>query len=398
MKNRDNAGLILALGVLAPLFAFVDARWITPLGIGMAVLALAYLIVTRRRPPLVWIPFLLGLAMVVWAGISVIWSITPEDTLVSTGKLAGNLLMASTLSGLALGISDDGARTVRNALRYGYPVWLSLLTLEILLKGPLSFYFWGFHWWGYGPFWLIGSMTATVLLVWPWLLTVPERRRVAAGAFVFVLLAFLGYRASALTLVVAMLVALACAMFCHWAPKARYLLVAGLAAFVLTAPYVVENLIPAEKLGAISATPNSFVHRTYIWRFVAQQIEAHPVLGRGHNSARSLPGGKMRAVDPTRGDLGQMVPLHPHQSALQIWVELGAVGAVIFAAFLAWAVSVAGRTRERSSVIPLGQAMTVIVLGMGSYGVWQSWWLNTIVITTSITIALMRTNGDQRPA
>ena len=68
--------------------------------------------------------------------------------------------------------------------------------------------------------------------------------------------------------------------------------------------------------------------------------------------------------------------MHPHDAALQIWLELGLPGVLLFAALwlglLRRAASQADRLRRATSVA----AMTAyLVISAVSFGVWQSWWL-----------------------
>ena len=85
-----------------------------------------------------------------------------------------------------------------------------------------------------------------------------------------------------------------------------------------------------------------------------------PILGWGIDTARSLPGGKIQvtiarpaAQGETTGPSAEsgseppltveLLPLHPHNAALQVWVELGAVGAVLAMALVVLTVSRVGR-------------------------------------------------------
>ncbi len=87
-------------------------------------------------------------------------------------------------------------------------------------------------------------------------------------------------------------------------------------------------------------------HRVTIWRFTAQRIAERPLLGWGMDASRGFPGGDhevvvRRYVDGVRAaELTEpMLPLHPHNAVLQLWLELGVVGAIIFSAFLIWLLS-----------------------------------------------------------
>ena len=65
----------------------------------------------------------------------------------------------------------------------------------------------------------------------------------------------------------------------------------------------------------------SWFARAGIWRFVSGEVLSHPLIGWGMDASRMWP---------------NLIPLHPHNAALQVWLELGAVGAAIVIVFWAW--------------------------------------------------------------
>ena len=76
--------------------------------------------------------------------------------------------------------------------------------------------------------------------------------------------------------------------------------------------------------------PNSAVHRIKIWEFVAKKISERPLLGWGMNSSKHFSDGKNMVYTVSGEYLGEALPLHPHNTILQIWVELGLPGILVF--------------------------------------------------------------------
>jgi 2-polyprenyl-3-methyl-5-hydroxy-6-metoxy-1,4-benzoquinol methylase len=132
----------------------------------------------------------------------------------------------------------------------------------------------------------------------------------------------------------------------------------------------------------------SSLHRLHIWTFAEARIQEKPLLGWGLDSSRSIPGGN-RGI-PGYGT-AEYMPLHPHNGALQIWMELGLVGTLAFALVL-WRlfekVSRLGEDRAlaAAAITPLAAYLTQ---GMLSFGLWQSWWLSSLALCL-ISIALLR--------
>ncbi len=135
----------------------------------------------------------------------------------------------------------------------------------------------------------------------------------------------------------------------------------------------------------------SLHHRLLIWEFVATKIAERPITGWGFNSARALPGGQ-DAVRPEFRNLPgwESVPLHPHNGALQIWLELGLPGGLLAAAICgAVFIAIYRSAPDRVTAATLASATCVwLVIANASYGIWQNWWQSTVWIAVAIGIAL----------
>jgi O-antigen ligase len=80
------------------------------------------------------------------------------------------------------------------------------------------------------------------------------------------------------------------------------------------------------------------------------------------------------------GNIEQM-PLHPHNAALQIWLEAGGIGAALTSLFVLLALSTAARRWPLSrpgAAASLSFAVAALLIAGLSYGIWQTWWLATL--------------------
>lgn len=108
--------------------------------------------------------------------------------------------------------------------------------------------------------------------------------------------------------------------------------------------------------------PPSWDHRLNIWAYTANLIVEHALRGWGIDASRMFPA----------------IPLHTHNAALQLWLELGSVGAALAAAFFAWVVyRIVAWTGDdrRDGAMAAGTLVSYLVIGGLSFGVWQEWWL-----------------------
>lgn len=149
-----------------------------------------------------------------------------------------------------------------------------------------------------------------------------------------------------------------------------------LAAIVLLMPWALLALQP----GLEALRPHvgaSWAARVDIWLFAAEHAAQRPLLGWGLDASRTF---------------GEAIPLHPHNGPLQLWLELGALGALVAAAFWALLLRQAGRLAslgEGRAAPPAAAATVYFVIGALSFGVWQEWWLalGTLAAVWAVLVA-----------
>lgn len=174
-------------------------------------------------------------------------------------------------------------------------------------------------------------------------------------------------------------------------------------ALVMASPLAVDMPPSLDLATRYPALPSSTLHRTMIWHFAATKAMERPVLGWGLDASRIVPGGEERepvwerpnSSAPPKIVNEQRIPLHPHDFALQVWLEMGAVGAVLVAGLLG-ALVVAGARLRRGA--PRAGAMTTIAAAMVvaavSYGAWQAWWVASLWLTAALAARMLAGNAD----
>jgi len=136
--------------------------------------------------------------------------------------------------------------------------------------------------------------------------------------------------------------------------------------------------------------PHSAYHRLLIWNFTAEKALERPLTGWGFASSRALPGGKENL-----GMQMESLPLHPHNGVLQIWVELGAVGALLAALMCLSITKCLGRLQpgpDKAAGISLFTCAFVIICV--SHGIWQGWWMAALFLSVAFFIGAKRKNPE----
>lgn len=163
----------------------------------------------------------------------------------------------------------------------------------------------------------------------------------------------------------------------RWPKVAPRVLAVSAGLFILLAPWLVLAARNSGLLEAAqAAAPQSWADRIGYWGNAANWAAADPILGWGLDASRMFSPG---------------IKLHPHDAALQIWMELGMVGAL--AAAIVWGMTFARLARPRPGLIAGAQAAAAaayFVIGAVSFGVWQEWWLALAALTAAACAAVRR--------
>lgn len=143
-----------------------------------------------------------------------------------------------------------------------------------------------------------------------------------------------------------------------------------------------------DRLGiALDSLPRSARHRVYIYDFVAAKSGQYPLFGWGLGMSRSIPGGD--ALTPM--GVGQLLPSHPHNGALQMVLELGLLGLALFGYALYKATTFfwgdRGDPWRRRALAGITTAFATMT--MFSYSVWASWWLASGVLAVALACWLL---------
>lgn len=153
-------------------------------------------------------------------------------------------------------------------------------------------------------------------------------------------------------------------------------------------PLVLDRVAVAfvedENVSTDGADPvvGSVAHHYQIWRFAADRAAERPFLGWGFNSSRMLPGGHQLMAENA-----ELLPLHPHNAVLQVWLELGVPGLLLLC-FVLWRTYMPPGWQDFTRRELLTRTLTVsavFIAASATFGIWQSWWLSAIALALAST-------------
>lgn len=129
-------------------------------------------------------------------------------------------------------------------------------------------------------------------------------------------------------------------------------------------------------------------HRLAIWNYTSEKIFQRFLFGHGIYSSKKLGEIDKITLDEYNITLNTnerktyaAIPLHPHNYALQIWLELGLFGVIIFIILLASLFKkllTYSYLNKFSYSLIAGSLFCIIIINQSSFGLWQFWWLSAI--------------------
>lgn len=234
------------------------------------------------------------------------------------------------------------------------------------------------------------------LLYFPFATILWKRRHragaIAAGVLLLVALFLLSSDAAILSLIVGVMVA---SLVIFLGRPGVLVIAAVVCAVFITAPTLSKTFLPPPPLQGLNATsPSSADHRRMIWQFVNGRIDQKPLWGWGMDSSRNIPKEEFR-ISP----ILEILPLHPHNAALQVRLELGLPGAILVSTFIAamfWTLSPPGIPVPQRAV---GAAVicSYLTIAFISYGVWQNWWVAVAWAVAGITCLIANPKDTGQP-
>ena len=387
------SGVAIFVVVMTPLLAYLAPLGFAPLIALAGLLALPGLRLTRAAAP----PLLILVVLAVWAAVSLTWSPAAVDPAklksyddVETLTALKLLLQLATYGAAVValrGLSEAGARRAAAVLAYGLVALACVAAIDAFSEASL---YQVLHKVTGDPMRPDIAMVkvslstyALALLFWPASLILSRRH----GPQLVLLMALGAVATSVMTSSDACLAALAAGGLAWMLVRVFGLGGAKLLVGLVAAPFVLAPLalLIGVETGFVAwlhrLVPASWDARLDIWTFAADHIREHPFRGWGLDASRTF---------------GAAIPLHTHNAQLQLWLELGAIGAALAGVFFCWLAYGVVRISERSrgeGAMAAGALVAYLVIGALSFGVWQEWWIGLGALTL-IACGLARATGE----
>jgi hypothetical protein len=326
---------------------------------------------------------LLG-SLLLWGIVSALWSVNPMRSLVVAARLAGLFTVGVALAAGAELVAAPRRQTF--LLLIGMALGIAMVTIDLATAGSLSSLVSDRV---FRPTWLNQASVSFALLVWPASAVLISLGQTIFAALLAGVTAVTVYALAGTSAKVVLLAGPAMGLLLYRARPvvARAALAISIIA-VIAAPLTFARLERLPGLGEIADNFKiSAGHRLLIWSFAGDRIAERPVTGWGLDSSRAIPGG-----DDLIRPRETWMPLHPHNAALQVWLELGAPGAALFALLAAIVWGALARVEwPPLFAAAAGASLTIaFVECFATYGIWQEWWIGTLSLSLFLVLVMAR--------
>lgn len=342
-----------------------------------------------KKPALPHMTFSFIAPVLVLGFISALWALDPGGSFGRAGKLAAIMVFSALLLGVAgkIKISSlrPGAWLIPAALLAG----AALITFELNFGAPLHRLF-------REPQTLIpdavfnrGATTYVICAV-PALAILrcylnPRIVYALFGVIFAALMLSIESQSAQLALLLALLFMIA---FPYRRKGAWVALGITIAVLIIAAPFLAITAFAAlaEPLNAIPFFKQGYAGaRLEIWDYVSRYALQRPLTGYGLEASRVI----------TDFDSAQIYQqgtsiLHPHNFALQLWLEFGVIGAAFGVAFCAKILQTIYKLKESQARLCLPVFIACLSVAATGYGMWQSWWIGLLFLASALCIIALR--------
>jgi exopolysaccharide production protein ExoQ len=331
-----------------------------------------------------------SLAFLAWALVSILWSSSPATT--ALGLLEALVPAASALI-IAVGLSGQmrhfRSRTAALGLAFGLALACAVMLFDLAtgmsLQRALG---------NRAQAFALNRAILTVLVVSTPVLWWLARDRLLPRSVYLVfggLLAVCVISSHSGAAVLGSAGALLIYALARYAPRSAVgALLIGAFLSLAAAPVIGETLFRSISKGAHERmTGASSEARVAIWRSFEVVVRERPLLGWGFGVSSVIADDpRVRQIDP---DTRAMLNVgHPHNAALQIWVELGAVGAALAFLVLAFLLRSIARHDADAAAPRLALVAGASVVALVGHGAWQGWWIASL----GLAAVLFRTASE----
>ncbi len=350
-------------------------------------------------PPLIALVFFLGYkaahgkwpiiprAFLLWAAafpalmaLSALWSIEPAESLMRGVKTLPITLGGAILIALALKEDEDLQSKFRHYFPIAVFISVSVLAFDLYSHGAIYHLFHEPRADGrFSVSKLNRAAVVAALCFFPAMLCLlhgasPRGERLFRGAAIAIILALALWQTGSFA---AQMALVAGALFFAVFPVRSKIAWPGIAGILIgltfAAPWIAQIMFGmiAPMFAHTSFLSDAYVTlRMDIWDFVSRRALERPLTGFGADATEFI-----KNFDSSGLYWKSKQVLHPHNFAIQLWIEFGVMGPLLMGAFFMDFLQKLSRQNAMDSRIMGGLFIAVLLISASAFGFWQTYWI-----------------------
>ncbi len=133
--------------------------------------------------------------------------------------------------------------------------------------------------------------------------------------------------------------------------------------------------------------------RIEIWHFVSTRALQSPLIGHGIEATKVI---KDFETEKLYHEATHV--LHPHNVAVQLWIEFGILGAAIISGLTGYLLLLIKKLNLEQQRIALPTFIACLSVAATGYGFWQSWWLGLLFMVAGLCILAIKLVDEKNGA
>lgn len=399
-ETKWSARLAMFMVFIAPILPVVILKSMAPIFIAGAILiSIAWMIENRRIVPY-FVPSITFpmFALLIYTALSLIWTINFEAGLGKYGRLLLFILPFLSVFGIFQTFTKKQYERILLTLSLGLLCGAALYFFEYYTQNMV------FHMIDPGDAHKPSDVIQNKTLYMFFLMMIPaayycyqkksnKNMLLMGGILIISIPIFIWISMNSSMRVISFVTGVGVvASFYMRAYMTRYIVGFLIILTVLTAPIFAQSLRHVDGIME-SSLSNALKSRIEIWDFSSRRAIEKPVLGWGLKSSPFIP---PRGENSVLYDFEMPIRhLHPHDGVIQIWLELGIVGVIIFLSFLGGIWRAIGEISSESvqKFAALSFAVGFLYI-LPSFGIWQTWFMSTLSIFALMVISIVHYMDD----
>ncbi len=362
------------IGVIAPrAFSFI------PPTLGL-IAFIEYIFTYKKTPKIDWVLLSFISVFLMFAGISYFWAVNPDATIMRVIKLTAIIIPSLLLLFTARSVNIVNIQAFKY-LPYTLIFASILLIIETYLKYPI------YHFLRslpaeevVAPAKINWSLIIISLLIWPVLLNLwLEKNKLLIPAVLIAVFSAI-FSATSQSAMVALIFGSLSLFLSFKKPKCLlYAICSATIIGIIISPWLAQWLYNLRPEILVDWRNASAGQRMELWDFVARRALEQPWYGWGIEATKYI-----KDFDSAQILYLRTRVFHPHNFALQLWIELGIIGALSGVIFIYLCLKHFLLFNEKYLKFIIACFTATLVVNLVGYGVWQSW-----LVGLQLTVALL---------